>query len=117
MKGFFSVLLIFSTLALFWNNAVNWHYHQLPNGIVVEHAHPYNKSDSGADSPYQNHRHSDLEYLILDLVYNTASTIVLAVLLVEVMTELKPRKILLRPLPVISSVFYRLPLLRAPPVN
>jgi hypothetical protein len=117
MKGLFSFILIFFTLALFWNNAVNRHYHQLPNGIVVEHAHPYNKTDSGTNSPFQNHRHNDLEYLILDLVYNAVSTIVPAVMLVKVMTELKPRKLLLRPLPVIGSVYFRLPLLRAPPLN
>ena len=116
MKRLLSFVLILLTLALFFNNAVNWHYHQLPNGIVVEHAHPYGKSSSASNSPFENHHHSDIEYLILDLVYYSGLVILLAVLTIKIFRESKTRLQLLKPVPLINSSYFRLPLLRAPPI-
>ncbi len=116
MKRLLSFVLILFTLALFFNNAVNWHYHQLPNGIVVEHAHPYGKSSSASGAPFEKHHHSDFEYLILDLVYYSGLVIILAVLVIKIFRESKTRPQLLMPVPVINSVYSRLPLLRAPPI-
>lgn len=116
MKRLLSFVLIIFTLALFFNNAVNWHYHQLPNGIVVEHAHPYGKSSSASSSPFENHHHSDFEYLILDLVYYSGLVILLAVLAIKIFRKPIARRRLLTPAPVINSFYSRLPLLRAPPV-
>ena len=116
MKRLLSFILIVSTLALFWNNAVNWHYHQLPNGIVVEHAHPYSKSASSPGSPFEKHHHSDFEYLILDLVYHGTLVILMVVLTLMVYRQLLTHHTLLKlPERVIGS-YYNLPLLRGPPL-
>lgn len=77
MRKALSGILIVVTLALFYNNVANWHFHELPNGIVIEHAHPYEKAPVNQNSPAQNHKHSDLEYLILDLVFHTSLIILL----------------------------------------
>jgi hypothetical protein len=116
MNRFLSFLFIFSTLVLFFNNAANWHYHQLPNGVIIEHAHPYGKTSSPANSPFEKHHHSDFEYLILELVYYSGLVIILVVLSIRTFRKSKPRQQLLKPLPVVRSVYSRLPLLRAPPV-
>ncbi len=115
MKGLLSFILILSTLALFWNNAVNWHYHQLPNGIVVEHAHPYNKSASSPGNPFEKHHHSDFEYLILDLVYHGTLIVLMVVLTLIVYRELLDHTTLLRLPSGVYTGYYRLPFLRGPP--
>ncbi len=117
MKRLLSFGLIILTLALFFNNAVNWHYHQLPNGVIVEHAHPYGKSSSSSNSPFEKHHHSDFEYLILDLVYYSGLVIILAVLSLKIFRKPMVRHRILKPDPVIRSVYSRLPLLRAPPFS
>jgi hypothetical protein len=114
MKKLFSCILAVLILGLLFNNSVNWHYHQLPNGSVVEHAHPYAKFPV-SDSPFQQHRHSDIEYLILDLVYH--SGIIVFLILAGVL--LFPGRIrvirLLNPFPVYDHLHFTLPSLRAPP--
>ena len=116
MKRLLSYLLILSVMALFHNNFANWHYHKLPNGIVVEHAHPFNKAASDPNFPFQRHKHSDIEYLILDLVYSIGLIIIF--LLTGLLIFLNRQNItrVLLPVPVYSSNNQTLPLLRAPPV-
>ena len=48
------------------NSSLNWHFHKLPTGIVVEHAHPYQKSKSGV--PFQNHNHNSFEFFFLSQI-------------------------------------------------
>jgi hypothetical protein len=113
MKRTVSFLLILMTLALFFNNAGNWHFHKLPNGIVVEHAHPYAKFPT-SETPFEDHQHSDLEYLILDTVYHGALVVLVAFALFLPYREKKTRNHLM-PVPVTGSHYSRLPFLRAPP--
>lgn len=54
----FSILL-FSII----NNATNVHSHQLANGEIVTHAHPYSQKNDNA--PFKSHIHSIFEYLVL----------------------------------------------------
>jgi len=56
--------LIPVTMLLVHNQLSNWHYHVLPSGIIVKHAHPYNKADNN-NSPFGKHKHSDFEFFIL----------------------------------------------------
>jgi len=56
------IVLLPVLLMLFHNQLANWHYHVLQNGMVVKHAHPYNKAEN-AGSPAGNHKHSDSEFL------------------------------------------------------
>ncbi|MFO7924818.1 MAG: hypothetical protein R6U58_14125 [Bacteroidales bacterium] len=116
MKRLLSFVLILFTLALFSNNAVNWHYHRLSNGVIVEHAHPYNKAASSPGAPFENHHHSDVEYLILNLVYYSGLITVLTVLLLIVFFKSDSLRNFPGPVPVIASRHSALPLLRAPPL-
>jgi hypothetical protein len=117
MRKLLSFALITFTLLLFYNNAANWHFHKLSNGIVIEHAHPYSKLPSPENSPFEKHQHSDSQYLLLDLIYNSWLIIVLIYsgsLLVLVQNRIIR---VLQPLPVYNNLIASLPFLRAPPSN
>ena len=45
------------------NNVVFLHSHQLANGKIITHAHPYNKSNDSA--PIKSHHHSKIELTFL----------------------------------------------------
>jgi hypothetical protein len=67
MKRIIAFTSILTFVLLFYNNAANWHLHILPNGIIIEHAHPYSKTNN-PDTPFQKHSHNKLELLILGLI-------------------------------------------------
>ena len=46
------------------NNVMFLHSHQLANGNIITHAHPYNKSDDSA--PIKSHHHSKTELIFLE---------------------------------------------------
>ncbi len=46
------------------NSVMYRHTHRLPNGKIVSHAHPYQKSGDGAT----NHEHTDEELALLQLI-------------------------------------------------
>lgn len=59
IKRSFAWLLIISMGMLIANKAVFFHEHIMPDGTVIAHAHPYDKS---ADpEPYKTHHHSKTE--------------------------------------------------------
>jgi hypothetical protein len=62
-KGF-ALLMILPLCFVLFNNTVNRHQHQLPGGMVVEHAHPL----SSCCSEGKSHGHSDLELLLYLLI-------------------------------------------------
>ena len=64
-----AVILLFAIVLLFENSVINWHYHVLPNGEVICHAHPYKKqhNDTSQDN---SHSHSDKDLIILQLITN-----------------------------------------------
>ena len=45
------------------NNIVFIHAHKLPNGYIIIHAHPFNKSKDAV--PFKIHYHSNVEFLLL----------------------------------------------------
>lgn len=49
------------------NDIVFLHAHELPNGEIIIHAHPYNKS--GDSGPLKNHHHSTSEYLDIQNIH------------------------------------------------
>jgi len=65
-------LVIPAMMALYYNQAANWHYHILPNGLVVEHAHPFKKNHFPG-TPFQQHHHTDLELSLLSLLYDISA--------------------------------------------
>jgi hypothetical protein len=48
---------------LSFNQTVNIHFHRLPNGTLVSHAHPYNKTNDS--QPIKTHHHSKFELFFL----------------------------------------------------
>ena len=62
-------LMIPVILLLFFNTSNNKHTHILPNGQIVNHAHPF-KSDNSS-TPYQNHKHTPFELIFLSFLSNS----------------------------------------------
>lgn len=48
------------------NRALFQHTHQIEDGRVISHAHPYDKSEDS--TPFKNHIHTNAELLFLDQV-------------------------------------------------
>ncbi len=65
VKLFFAGLFLAVTMALVYNNAFFTHTHKLPDGTIIQHAHPY-KSDADSSSPFKNHHHTSFEFLVLN---------------------------------------------------
>lgn len=61
----FSGIFLTITLALVYNNAFFTHTHKLPDGTIVQHAHPY-QNNSDSQSPFKTHHHTSFEFLLLD---------------------------------------------------
>ncbi len=61
-----SFVLLIAFLFQVANKAVYTHTHVLANGIVITHAHPYNKTDS--PGPVSNHTHTKNEYVQLAFI-------------------------------------------------
>ena len=60
----FICIAVVAMLAL--NDIVFLHAHELPNGEVIIHAHPYSKGSDSA--PLKKHHHSTTEYIAIDQV-------------------------------------------------
>ena len=90
-KFFFIAILLPAILWLYFNQAFNGHYHILPNGEIVYHAHPYHHQNS-TESPFENHQHSKSEYFILALLSNPF--VLLSVFLVLISPLIIPLKII-----------------------
>lgn len=62
IKRGIAIILLSLVTAITINNAVFLHSHMMEDGIIVTHAHPFDKS---ADSlPFKNHKHTNFEYTI-----------------------------------------------------
>lgn len=60
---FLSIISLSILLLSIVNRSVYIHSHQLENGEIVTHAHPFNQQDDNA--PLKSHHHTALEFLIL----------------------------------------------------
>lgn len=65
----FLTILLPAIFLLYFNQVNNGHYHKLPSGEIVYHAHPF-QHQSNDKSPFENHRHSKSEYIIFALLSN-----------------------------------------------
>lgn len=72
-KKLTAILLAPLVLLLFFNTAVNWHAHLLPNGRVIHHAHPFETANQG--SPFQQHQHTDGQLMWLSVVFKIVSVL------------------------------------------
>jgi len=62
-------LTIIAVFAIIINNTIFRHTHILPDGKIIEHAHPFETTGKNSDSK-PNHSHTSLEFLLLSYVYN-----------------------------------------------
>lgn len=78
IKKIISILILPVVMMWFFNSVNNRHYHQLPDGSLITHSHPYQKqaSDQG---PVKSHNHSNAEFMFLSFFSNTV--LILALLI------------------------------------
>ncbi len=62
IKKFVVLVLIGVMGMLIANKAVFLHTHKLSNGVVIEHAHPFDKSNDS--KPYKTHHHSNAAFYL-----------------------------------------------------
>ena len=67
------VLILLPALSwLFFNSIYYRHLHELPTGLTISHAHPYNKTTDGcSNTPYASHHHTEEEFVFYDIISNT----------------------------------------------
>lgn len=73
-----------AVMLLYFNRSANWHYHITEHGIVVEHAHPFTNSMIPG-TPFQDHEHSDFQYLVLAQLMHALGMIAIVLLLLGVL--------------------------------
>lgn len=111
----FLLALIPLIMLLFHNQLSNWHYHMLGNGMLVKHAHPYNKAENPG-SPLSNHTHTDFEFLLLSQL-STISLIVVFLLFALFFAGTHSGRLIISryPFPFLKQCYLSLHFLRAPP--
>lgn len=72
-------LLFLALFAVGYNACANLHVHKDDSGCIVVHCHPFDRS-SEQDSPFQQHSHSKLEFLLY-FVLSTVEFILVVFLL------------------------------------
>ena len=88
-------------MLLYYNQSANWHYHITEKGIVVEHAHPFTNNNI-PDTPFQDHEHSDFQYLVLAQVVHAFGLVVIILFLFSPLFYKRNR-----PVPLPAQVFYQ----------
>lgn len=77
-------------MLLYYNQSANWHYHITGEGIIVEHAHPFSNSLI-PDTPFQDHEHSDFQYLVLAQLMHALGLIVVLLLFLGILFQNRNR--------------------------
>ena len=80
----FSILGLSILLLNIVNKSIYTHTHQLENGEIVIHAHPFNQDNDNA--PIKSHHHTSLEFLVLSTldVFNISVFLFPTLKLVEI---------------------------------
>jgi hypothetical protein len=99
-------------LLLFYAQTAWWHWHRLPNGNLVGHAHPFQAEHS---SPIQPHQHSSAQLGFLSQFSTGSVTVSDFIPIVIGLSYLLFILPVLRTTVVISDAFLNLSSLRAPP--
>lgn len=87
-RKLYLLLLIPAIGLLIFNSAYYGHYHKTKFGIIVSHAHPYNKSKECEHSPFSSHSHSNEELVFWDIIsHSVLQHIVLVAVLALVVFE------------------------------
>jgi hypothetical protein len=107
-----AVVLLVSFFFVLVNTICNGHFHQLANGTLIYHAHPYD--NSGENTSAARHQHSRFELFHYDLL-----TILLELglffIIVMFVTVSQTRCAVVPSICYPSNIFPLIPPLRAPP--
>lgn len=109
------VIVMIAVLFIAYNTATNGHYHITETGFMLWHAHPH--SDSSNPIPVKSHAHSDLDFLMLQMLTN-----LLLATLAFIMIALAIKGSIVRNLktyqsPIIDNFLVSFKSLRAPPLS
>jgi len=81
-------LFLLVVICYITNTTVNQHFHKLSSGIIVNHAHPFDRSSTG--TPFQNHKHSTPELTLLDQISTSVFWIYLFYTFLSLLLTLSP---------------------------
>jgi len=71
-KNTITVITLFFISVIILNNALFLHLHLLPDGQLIEHAHPYKSVQDEKGKPFP-HKHSHQEYIFISFINNLFS--------------------------------------------
>jgi hypothetical protein len=95
------------------NQAMFIHAHRMSDGTIVVHAHPF-KSAGEANEPYQSHKHTSYDYLLLDnFTHFLVTFFTLILMLITIRAENHFKKVF----DIIYQADVVHPSLRAPPAS
>lgn len=111
------VFLVASIVWMLHNYYSSWHYHRLPNGILVVHAHPFSAGEhSKTPFPVDEHEHERSQLLVIDHS-NVAFVFAVFMMAFGLHFLIKRKKRILQPdfspISFYSQYFH----LRAPPID
>ncbi len=95
------IIALPAIMFLYFNQSANWHYHITEDGFIVEHAHPF-ANNMIPGTPFQDHEHSDAEYLFLAEMMQSLGFVLVVFLLLGLLLQAK-RSSSLTPLPAFLS--------------
>lgn len=102
-------------MGLFFNQAANWHLHKLDNGMVVEHAHPFERSGN-TNVPFQSHQHTSQDFIFLGMISNALTLLLVAFVVAAALLIVVVKSIDRYVSRFATSPDFRANLLRGPPV-
>ncbi|MBA7529636.1 hypothetical protein ES705_21834 [subsurface metagenome] len=82
IKKIISILILPVVMLWFFNSVNNRHYHQVPDGSLITHFHPYQKAVPN-QGPVKSHNHSNAEFLFLSFFSNTILFLALSIFCIE----------------------------------
>jgi hypothetical protein len=94
------------------NKAIFLHVHKLADGTIIEHAHPYDKSNDS--KPYKSHHHSNAEFLFFQNLEILFLIVFLTLALVAFVKKEKVSFKLITEHTLICIIFHKG---RAPPIS
>lgn len=87
--------MILIMAAMLVNKAVYIHVHVLPNGTLITHAHPFNKTPDSSQA--QKHHHSSLEFFLFQGLELLMLTSLMVVVLMKLIKDLEKRWFVQKP--------------------
>lgn len=94
------------------NNVFFLHAHKLSNGIIVVHAHPYDKTSDS--QPYQSHHHTKAELLFFQ---NLEILFIIVILTFLLVAPFKKEKVLFKSITEYTSICINFNKGRDPPIS